>query len=72
MSSRALVRQTLKVSVSMPESVPVKVRPDEVRMLTPLWSSADSSSMNFLSAVDDNVSHVLLKPTAAGLPLYHL
>src|SRR5205823_1203579 len=49
----ALVRQTLRLSVSTPVSVPTKVLPWLVTTLTCFWRRLDNSSMNLRPAVED-------------------
>src|SRR5207249_5580112 len=53
-SDFALVRQTLRVSVSTPVRVPMKVLPCAVKTLTCFWRRFESSSMNFRPAVEDS------------------
>src|SRR2546428_13816446 len=53
-SDFAFVRQTLRVSVSTPVSVPMKVFPCVVKTLTCFWRRFESSSMNFRPAVEDS------------------
>src|SRR5438034_11183365 len=65
----ALVRQTLRFSVSTPVSVPTKVLPWLVTTLTCFWSRLDSSSMNLRPAVEDIFDY---RGAGNCLPRYHL